>query len=132
MRCFVDEELQVESTGAAHTSTHDINSSGRSHSHSHDHSHSHSHSHSAPQKHKYRPTEADMDKLRSTLKQFVRDWSVEGKVERDACYAPIIDALLSHFHDIPDEARGKLRVLVPGAGLGRLAWDVAKLGELMR
>lgn len=25
--------------------------------------------------------------------------------------------------------RGKLRVLVPGAGLGRLAWDIANLGE---
>lgn len=104
------------------------------HSHSHDHSHgrshgrSHDHSHPEPEKHKYRPTEADIDKLRSTLKQFVRDWSVEGKVERDACYAPIIQALVSHFGDIPEQERGNFRVLVPGAGLGRLAWDVAKLG----
>lgn len=28
--------------------------------------------------------------------------------------------------------RGKLRVLVPGAGLGRLAWDVASLGMIER
>lgn len=30
--------------------------------------------------------------------------------------------------DYRHRSRGKLRVLVPGAGLGRLAWDVAALG----
>ena len=55
-----------------------------SHSHSHDHA-GHSHSHAAPGGYaghgsadsKYRPTENDMEKLRSTIKQFVRDWSEE-------------------------------------------------------
>lgn len=69
-----------------------------------------------------------MDKVRSTLKQFVRDWSVEGKSERDGCYEPIKEALVVHFSDIPEQERHNFRVLVPGAGLGRLAWDVAKLG----
>ncbi|KAK7678716.1 hypothetical protein QCA50_018298 [Cerrena zonata] len=117
------------------------------HSHSHDHSHgdhSHSHSHSTSEGHShgshihadpsgsrrrpYRSNEGDMDKLRSTLKQFVRDWSEEGKVERDVCYEPMKDALIKHFQNIPTAERGKLRVLVPGAGLGRLAWDIANMG----
>jgi carnosine N-methyltransferase len=55
------------------------------------------------------------------------------------------DALLAHFSDIPpqersvpctinlpalnfDSRRGIFRVLVPGAGLGRLAFDIASLG----
>ncbi|KAF8879826.1 N2227-like protein-domain-containing protein [Infundibulicybe gibba] len=73
-------------------------------------------------------TKFDMDKLRSTLKQFVRDWSEEGKEERDNCYKPMEDALLEHFADISPADRGKRRVLVPGAGLGRLAYNVANLG----
>jgi carnosine N-methyltransferase len=60
------------------------------HSHSHDspsHSHSHdppSHSHVSPEAKEDspksslpKPTEHEMDKIRSTLKQFVRDWSRE-------------------------------------------------------
>ncbi|CAL1709816.1 unnamed protein product [Somion occarium] len=109
---------------------------GHSHSHSHSHgNHSHSHStphshgsHSDPRKRPYRPTDSDMDKLRSTIKQFVRDWSEEGKVERDVCYEPMKKALLDHFGDISAEEKSTLRVLVPGAGLGRLAWDVAHMG----
>ena len=52
-----------------------------SHTHSHEHPHEHSHDHTSPvsskSKHNYRPTDFDMDKLRSTIKQFVRDWSEE-------------------------------------------------------
>jgi carnosine N-methyltransferase len=36
------------------------------------------------------PLPFDMDKLKCTLKQFVRDWSETGKAERDACYQAII------------------------------------------
>ncbi|KAJ3907639.1 N2227-domain-containing protein [Lentinula edodes] len=113
----------------------DPSTSARSHSHSHSHSphsHSHSHSHSQPHSHElpkeYKPTEFDMDKLRSTLKQFVRDWSAEGQEERETSYGPMKDALLAHFSDIPKEERRNFRVLVPGAGLGRLAYDIASLG----
>jgi len=38
-----------------------------------------------------------MDKLKSTLKQFVRDWSEEGKPERDSCYQPIISEIVKNF-----------------------------------
>jgi carnosine N-methyltransferase len=32
-------------------------------------------------------------KVKSTLHQLVRDWSEEGKKERDMCYAPIVKEL---------------------------------------
>ena len=37
-----------------------------------------------------RPSLLDMDKVHSTLKQLVRDWSSAGAVEREQCYSPII------------------------------------------
>ncbi|KAH9903376.1 N2227-domain-containing protein [Cubamyces lactineus] len=144
------DELEAEAAGhhldepQQHPDRHS-HGEGHSHSHSHQHPHTHSHgsnshTHGTPstptpsggreinKKRKFRPTEHDMEKLRSTLKQLVRDWSEEGKAERDACYEPMKEALLEHFSDIPEEERRNFRVLVPGAGLGRLAWDVAKLG----
>ena len=46
------------------------------------------------------PTSGDMEKVQSTLKQLVRDWSSDGQAERDACYQPIIDEIEQHFpHD---------------------------------
>ncbi|KAH7337433.1 N2227-domain-containing protein [Rhizoctonia solani] len=120
-----------------HDHDHGGHSHGPGHSHDHDHGdvaggheHEHSHSHSGRSRQSKRSPQMDfdMDKVRSTLKQFVRDWGVEGKVERDACYGPMLDALCEYFHDVPVEERGNFRVLVPGAGLGRLAWDVAAKG----
>ncbi|KAI9064760.1 N2227-domain-containing protein [Trametes sanguinea] len=134
------ENFHQEDSHARHSHGHP-QSHAQSHGHAHSHSHgegSHSHSHARPdpqaaatatkKNRKFRPMEHDMDKLRSTLKQLVRDWSEEGKAERDVCYEPMKEALLQHFSDIPEEERRNFRVLVPGAGLGRLAWDVAKLG----
>lgn len=43
------------------------------------------------------PKQADLDKVRSTLKQFVREWSEEGKAERDACFQPLIDEIDALF-----------------------------------
>lgn len=69
------------------------------------------------------PTDRDFENLRSLLRQMVRDWSTEGEAERIACYTPILEALKTSFPD----PRGK-RVLVPGAGLGRLAYELVQLG----
>ncbi|CAB1422739.1 unnamed protein product [Pleuronectes platessa] len=79
---------------------------------------------------KIRPsTTFDMDKLKSTIKQFVRDWSDEGQAERDSCYRPIIQEIQRLFpcdqYDV-----SKVSVLIPGAGLGRLAWEIASLGYI--
>ena len=65
-------------------------------------------------------------KVQSTLKQFMRDWSSEGAAERQACYDPILSELVRAFPD--GNCRNDTRVLVPGAGLGRLAFEIAKLG----
>ncbi|KZT00712.1 N2227-domain-containing protein [Laetiporus sulphureus 93-53] len=135
-----EEERPLEENNEGHAYQDAVlHNHGHSHSLGHSHAHgSHSHSHlhatpSGPQSgqgggKRYKPTEFDMDKLRSTLKQFVRDWSEEGKPERELCYAPMREALLQHFSGVSQEDRKNLRVLIPGAGLGRLAWDVAYLG----
>ncbi|KAI1280391.1 Carnosine N-methyltransferase [Halotydeus destructor] len=73
-----------------------------------------------------KPTEMDMDKTHSVLKQLVREWSVEGEAERQACYGPIVDAIESAYGHVAD--RSKVNILVPGAGLGRLAHEIARRG----
>ncbi|XP_054630828.1 carnosine N-methyltransferase [Dunckerocampus dactyliophorus] len=71
----------------------------------------------------------DMDKLKSTIKQFVRDWSEAGQAERDSCYQPIIREIQRLFPSDQYDV-SKVSVLVPGAGLGRLAWEIARLGYI--
>ena len=68
-------------------------------------------------------SQGDLDRVYTTIRQFVRDWSSEGQLERDKCYAPIIKAVSSRYPN-PDQ----IEVLVPGAGLGRLAFDFASKG----
>lgn len=75
---------------------------------------------------KVRPTKYDMDKVQSTLKQIVRDWSSAGAEERRDCYGRILDKLEKYFPNAED--RTDKKVLVPGAGLGRLAFEIAKQG----
>ena len=73
-----------------------------------------------------RPAQMDMDKVQSTLKQLVRDWSSAGAVERQQSYDPILAALRGAFPEAEDRTGRK--VLVPGAGLGRLAFEIAREG----
>ena len=70
----------------------------------------------------------DMDKARSTIRQFYRDWSAEGLPERFASYSPILTALSTHLPPASTSRRHAYRVLVPGAGLGRLVFDVCAAG----
>ena len=53
---------------------------------------------------------------------------LQGQPERDAAYKPLLDALNKFFKDVPKEERASVRVLVPGAGLGRLAFDIVQQG----
>ena len=39
----------------------------------------------------------DSDKVHTTLKQIVRDWTDLGLEEREQCYKPILDELMTHF-----------------------------------
>lgn len=73
-------------------------------------------------------TAEDVDKVRSTLKQFYRDWSAEGASEREVCYAPVMAALSQRFGHLSPAEKGRISVLVPGAGLGRLAYDIVVAG----
>ncbi|KAJ3255088.1 hypothetical protein HK103_006631 [Boothiomyces macroporosus] len=73
-------------------------------------------------------SEQDHDKVRSTLKQIVRDWTTDGEVERNQTYLPILQLLEELYGDIPVEKRGDIKVLCPGAGLGRLVFEIVKKG----
>ncbi|KAF7458084.1 N2227-like protein [Cryptosporidium felis] len=75
-----------------------------------------------------RTTVNNLQKVKATLRQFVRDWSDQGKVEREESFEPMIRALKEYLPLNQDASSRKLRVLVPGAGLGRLLFEVARLG----
>lgn len=65
------------------------------------------------------------DRIKTTLKQIMRDWSALGADERDAAYGPVLAALEASFE--PDKRAG-VKVLVPGCGLGRLVWECFSAG----
>ncbi len=67
-----------------------------------------------------------MNKARTTVNQFYRDWSAEGAGERDACYGPVLSDVGKLFGQTPK--RGDVRILVPGAGLGRLVFEFCRQG----
>lgn len=69
----------------------------------------------------------DNDKVIVTLKQIVRDWTDLGQSERDESYKPILDELVSHFN-LNSLEKNQYRVLVPGAGLARLVYEISLRG----
>lgn len=77
---------------------------------------------------KYSPREqatvADLSRVRESLKHFVRDWSSVGASERQRTFDPILDVL----RQVGPSERSTKSVLVPGSGLGRLAWEISQLG----
>jgi len=72
-------------------------------------------------------TSSDVNKAHSTIRQFYRDWSAEGRVEREVCYDPVLQDLRNEFQ-ARQNAGEEIRVLVPGAGLGRLVFDICLAG----
>lgn len=77
---------------------------------------------------KGKATPNDIDKARSTVRQFYRDWSAEGLPERHASYSPLLSALATHLTHVAPSQRHRYRILVPGAGLGRLILDICAAG----
>ncbi|ROT67924.1 carnosine N-methyltransferase [Penaeus vannamei] len=69
----------------------------------------------------------DMEKVMTTLRQIVRDWSASGEYERSQCYGPIISHI-EHLFPRESVCTQDINILVPGAGLGRLAYELAKRG----
>ncbi|KAL1874944.1 hypothetical protein VTK73DRAFT_10313 [Phialemonium thermophilum] len=71
---------------------------------------------------------AEKVSVSQALKHYVRDWAEEGAVERDPGYTCVSDILKNLPLPSPASRSDQLQVLVPGAGLGRLAHDIARLG----
>ena len=71
-------------------------------------------------------TQADVSKAHTTIRQLYRDWSVEGRREREVCYHPVLRDLKGEFDD--NHSLEDVRVLVPGAGLARLVFDLCQEG----
>ncbi|KAI0563036.1 S-adenosyl-L-methionine-dependent methyltransferase [Gracilaria domingensis] len=77
-------------------------------------------------------TVADFPDVVDGLLAIVRDWSIVGEKDRMLTYDPIINALDEAVEDaitsgaVPD--RTSFSVLVPSASLGRLSWELARLG----
>lgn len=69
-------------------------------------------------------TDAQMSKVSSVLKSLARDWSADGKSERDMAYQPILAQVTKH---VPMKDP-RPRICVPGAGVGRLALELCSLG----
>lgn len=67
---------------------------------------------------------ADRTSVSQGIKHFVRDWADEGHEERQQSF----ECILKSLAQAPRTSSEPLRVLVPGAGLGRLAHEVDKLG----
>jgi len=75
------------------------------------------------------PLPPDMEKVNYVLKNLMRDWSADGAGEREQSYGRILSELKRVFADRPP-SKGPPRVLVPGAGLGRLCLEVASMGYI--
>jgi len=68
-----------------------------------------------------------MHRNQAVLHSLVREWSLEGSVERAATFDPIIHELNKHLPVSMDNAYQQ-RVLVPGCGLSRLPLEIAARG----
>ena len=66
---------------------------------------------------------SDVAKAHSTIRQFYRDWSAEGAVERDLITNTVLQDLTTHLPPSSQQS-----VLVPGAGLARLVFDLTLHG----
>lgn len=70
--------------------------------------------------------------VRRGLALLARDWSAVGAAQRDTLYQPLIAAVEEAYSEASRAvtllSRNKFRVLVPGAGAGRLAWELVRKG----
>ena len=86
---------------------------------------------------KAQTSQTDLEKARSCVNQFFRDWSAEGAAERSKCIDPVLHSLEAEFALKANDAalypdKASMRVLVPGAGLGRLLFELCRAGFTAR
>lgn len=67
----------------------------------------------------------DKVSVSQALKHFVRDWAGSGANERDEAFPCILRTLQDLFPSPGEEE--KVKILLPGAGLGRLGHEVAQI-----
>lgn len=70
-----------------------------------------------------------MFQVQAVFKQLMRDWSTFGTPERQQCYGPLIEEIEKSYPE-NEFNRCDINVLVPGAGLGRLAFEIASRGMI--
>lgn len=70
--------------------------------------------------------------VRRGFSLLTKDWSSLGKAEREKTYTPLITAIEEAYEEarraMRTTSKDSFRVLVPGAGAGRLAWELVKRG----
>lgn len=70
--------------------------------------------------------------IRRGFTLLARDWSTVGEAERETCYKPLVEAVDAAYEKALQTnqslSRDKFRVLVPGAGAGRLPWELVRHG----
>ncbi|CDR37864.1 CYFA0S01e18492g1_1 [Cyberlindnera fabianii] len=69
---------------------------------------------------------SDYDKVKYVFKQMVREWSSEGKLEREVAFTRFFQVLETEYPQF--DKRQSVKILVPGAGLGRLNYECVKRG----
>lgn len=75
---------------------------------------------------------ADAESVAQALKLFVRDWANEGDFERAATFPCIMSHLERHLMNDTGAGTGSpVEILVPGAGLLRLAYEIASLSRTL-
>jgi hypothetical protein len=70
--------------------------------------------------------QADRISVSQTLKHFVRDWADEGSKERNDAFPCILSTVSNLKVELARDNR--IKVLLPGSGLGRLGHEIASLG----
>lgn len=71
--------------------------------------------------------DSQISKVSSVLKSLARDWSSDGAAEREMAYKPIISQM-KRYLPLAKDKESRPVVCIPGAGVGRLAFEVSKLG----
>ncbi|CDK26162.1 unnamed protein product [Kuraishia capsulata CBS 1993] len=72
--------------------------------------------------------ESDFAKVDNVVSQILREWTEDGKAERDVCFGKILGELQERFPNV--EERPQLKCLLPGTGLGRMLLEMVRLGFL--
>lgn len=73
---------------------------------------------------------SDLSKVTSVLKSIARDWSAAGRSERIMAYRPLLQSLDAYLTNTTNGTPRK--ICVPGAGLGRLACEIASKGYIVQ